>query len=108
MSSALKKGRSLIQQTRESGATQKLLRHGANFLDRHGEAIVGRLEGTDVESVIEKGKGVFTDPAQRQLFVNEVKDMALEFLIKQVCSVRAWSQSLGWSGEEEEWGVGRV
>ena len=73
VSEAIKKSRSIIQQTRNSKTTQKMLKHGAAFLDKHGDSIMQRLETTDVDSVIERGKTVFSDPVERQKFLDQAR-----------------------------------
>lgn len=88
VSAAIKKGRKLIKSTRESKTTQKIIRHGVTFIEKHGDTIMQKFEATDVDSVVEKGKTLFSDPAERQKFVNSIKDMAMDFLIKQLPSVQ--------------------
>ena len=87
-SSVLQKGRSLIKRTRDSGTAQKLLSRGADLLDKHGDTLLKRLEATDVDSLVEKGKNIFSSAAERQKFLNTVKDMAMDFLIKQLPAVQ--------------------
>jgi hypothetical protein len=85
---AVKKGRALIQSTRENKTTQKVIKHGVALLEQHGDTLLQKFEGVDVDSMIEKGKGLFSDPVERHLFLNSVKDMAMEFLIRQLPSVQ--------------------